>query len=289
MKERSAWSLKIEYILVMALFGCLGPVVKAIPLPSAVTACLRAWISFVLLAVYLLARRRIRAASFKGILLPMLLSGACLTGDWIGLFEAYRYTTVATATVCYYMAPIFVFLASPLILKERFTARHAICAGVSFLGMVLVSGVLQNGSRGSGDIRGILFALIGAVSYTAIVLINKKYPAGDPVIRTMVQLVAAAVLMTPYILLTNRGASFSLEFRHILLLLVLGGVLTAFAYIRYFAVIVKIPARTVSIFAYADPVVAVLLSVFFLNEPITLSAVIGSVLIIAACIFSERK
>ena len=154
MKERSAWSLKIEYILVMALFGCLGPVVKAIPLPSAVTACLRAWISFVLLAVYLLAQRRIRAASFKGILLPMLLSGACLTGDWIGLFEAYRYTTVATATVCYYMAPIFVFLASPLILKERFTARHAICAGVSFLGMVLVSGVLQNGTGASGSNTG---------------------------------------------------------------------------------------------------------------------------------------
>ena len=289
MTERSTWSLKVEYILIMALFGCLGPVVKAIPLPAAVTACLRAWISFLFIAVYLVAARKIRSASFKGVLIPMLLSGACLTGDWIGLFQSYRYTTVATATICYYMAPIFVFLASPLILKERFTARHAICAGVSFLGMVLVSGVLQNGLSRSDDIRGILFALLGAVSYTAIVLINKKYPSGDPVFRTMVQLGTAAVLMTPYILLTHRGTSLSLGFRDILLLLVLGVVLTAFAYIRYFAVIVKIPARTVSIFAYADPVVAVLLSVFFLNEPITPAALIGSALIILACIFSEHS
>ena len=287
MKERSVFSLKIEYVLILALFGCLGPVVKSIPLPAAVTACLRAWISFLFTAAYLLAGRKMRAASFRGILLPMLASGACLTGDWIGLFQAYRYTTVATATMCYYMAPIFVFLASPLILKERFTVRHAVCAGVSFLGMVLVSGVLQGGSGGSADIRGVLFALLGAVSYTAIVLINKKYPAGDPIVRTMVQLAAAAVLMTPYILLTNRGSSFSLEPKHFLLLLALGIVLTAFAYIRYFAVIVRIPARSVSILAYADPVVAVLLSIFFLNEPITPSAIIGSVLIIAACIFSE--
>ena len=287
MALRSVWSLKVEYILILALFGCLGPVVKAIPLPAPVIACLRAWISFLFIAVYLLVTRKFRLSSIKGVLLPMLLSGACLTGDWIGLFQAYRYTTVATATVCYYMAPIFVFLVSPLILKERFTAKHAICAGISFIGMVLVSGVLQNGSGGPVDIRGILFALLGAVSYAAIVLLNKKYPAGDPVVRTMVQLAMAAILMTPYILLTNRGASFSLGGRDILLLLALGIVLTAFAYIRYFAVIVKIPARTVSIFAYADPVVAVLLSIFFLNEPITPSALIGSALIIFACIFSE--
>ena len=34
---------------------------------------------------------------------------------WITLFEAYRYTTVATATLCYYMAPVFVTLALSLI------------------------------------------------------------------------------------------------------------------------------------------------------------------------------
>ena len=63
--------------------------------------------------------------------------------------------------------------------------------------------------------------------------------------------------------------------------------LTAIPYIIYFSLIVRIPARSVAIFSYADPVMAVLLSMFLLGEKMTLYGLIGTVLIIGAAMISE--
>lgn len=279
---------KIEFFLIMALFGCLGPLVRAIGLPSPVTACLRAWFAAIALILFIVfSRYRYDRAELKRVLIPMLISGALIATDWIGLFTSYNYTSIATATVSYYIVPILVFLASPFVLKERFTAKHAVCAGVSFLGMVFVSGVIGNGWPTIGEIKGILFAVFGAVSYAGVILLNKKYPSGDALVRTAIQLSVAALITTPYIMLTTDFTLSMLMLKSILLLIVLGVGLTAVTYIVYFYLIVRLPARSVAIFSYADPVVAVLISVFFLSEPITVQSIIGAVLIIGSAIVSE--
>lgn len=288
MKAKNQNAFKIYFFLLMAVFGCLGPIVRAIGFPSAVTACLRAWISGLALVLYfLLTRRKVTKEDLKTVFLPMLFSGILIAGDWIGLFEAYNYTTIATATVCYYMSPVLVLLFSPILLKEKFTLRHGICALISFVGMVLVSGFSANGLPAAGELRGVIFALIGAISYAGIILINKKYKKGDALLRTTIQLSVAAILTTPYILLTENVSALAFSGKTILLLLLLGIGLTALTYIAYFYLIVHIPARSVAIFSYADPVVAVFVSVFFLAEPITVPGIIGSVLIIGAAIVSE--
>ncbi len=285
MKDKTAL-LKIRFVLLMALFGLLGPLVRAIGLPSPVTACLRAWVSAAsLIAFCLVSRRPIDREEFRRTLLPMAVCGALIALDWIGLFAAYHYTTVATATVCYYVEPILILLASPLLLGERFTARHLICALTAFVGMVFVSGVAENGFA-AADIRGPLFALFGAAGYACVVLINKKLPGGDSILRTTVQLAVAALVTTPYVLLTERGA-LSIDLRGAALLLLLGVGLTAIPYILYFSLIVRIPARSVAIFSYADPVMAVLLSMFLLGEKMTIFGLVGTVLIIGAALISE--
>lgn len=278
---------KIYYLLLMALFGCLGPVVRAIGLPSVVTACLRAWISSLALIGYLgISKHKIDKEEIKGYLLPMGVCGVFLFGDWFGLFMSYQYTTIATATVCYYIVPILVLIGSLAILRERFRIKHLICALIAFAGMFFVSGVLPNGF-GDTDIRGPLFALLGAVSYAAVVLINKKYPKGDPMVRTAIQLLVAAVFTTPYVCLTTDFSELDFTWRTVGLLLLLGVIMTAVTYIWYFSLILQIPSRTVAIFSYADPVVAVLISVFFMSEPMSIYGIIGTLMIIGAAVVSE--
>ena len=58
--------------------------------------------------------------------LLLILSGALIGFNWILLFEAYNYTTVATATLCYYMQPTIVILLSPLFFRERLTAKKLV-------------------------------------------------------------------------------------------------------------------------------------------------------------------
>ncbi|MDO4488655.1 MAG: EamA family transporter [Eubacteriales bacterium] len=264
--------------------------VKAISLPSAVIVALRAWISSIALILFvILTKRKIDRETFKSYVLPMSMCGIFMAIDWIGLFEAYNYTTVAISTVCYYMQPIMVVIGSALLLKEKFTIKHVICAITAFIGMFFVSGVLSGKAPTVAELKGIGFALLGAVSYAAIVLTNKKNPQGDPVVKTAIQLFVAAILTTPYILLSYDVTTLSIDLKGIILLLILGIFITAIPYIIFFNTITKIPARTVAIFSYADPVVAVLLSIFVMGEPMTVFGLIGSVLIIGAALVSELK
>lgn len=281
-------SHRIQYLLLMAMFGCLGPVVRAIGLPSVVTACLRAWIStLVLVPFMMITGRKLRKESFKKTIFPMIVCGVLLFGDWFGLFMAYNYTTIATATICYYIVPILVLLGSALFLREKMTTTHIVCAVVAFIGMFLASGGSISSFSGI-DLRGPLFSLIGAVSYAGIVIINKRFPEGDPVVRTTIQLAVAAVFTSPYVFATTDFAVLEINGKTVAYLLLLGVVMTAAAYIAYFSLILKIPSRSVAIFAYADPIVAVLISVLIMREPLAWQGYLGAVMIIGAAIVSEK-
>ncbi len=284
-KRITRW--KFEFLLLMCSFGCLGPVVRGINLPTAVIVWARALISAcALLLFHLIFRKKIGKENLS-FLIPMLASGVFLAIDWIGLFASYRYTTIATATLCYYITPVLVLIGAAVLLKERLTARKVICIAVAFLGMILVSGVVENGLPGPGELKGVLLALLGAAGYSGVILINKKYPQGDPLMRTFVQLSTAAVIMTFFILKTTRPGAYPLSLKDVILLFILGVVMTAAAYIAYFSLVVRIPSSSVAFFSYADPVVAVMISVFLMGEPFSLSALAGGILIMGAALISE--
>ena len=280
--------LKIEFLLLMCAYGCLGPVVRGISLPSNVIVWARALISAIALLLFLLLFQRQGWKDSRVFFLPMVASGVFLAIDWIGLFASYRYTTIATATLCYYIVPVLVLIGAAVFLREKLTLRRAICIVIAFIGMAFVSGVVENGLPQFSEIKGVLLALLGALGYAVVILINKKYPEGDQLKRTLIQLSTAAVIMTVYILRTTDLGAYTLNAKDILLLLLLGVVMTAAAYIAYFSLIIRIPSGSVAFFSYADPVVAVIISVFFLNEPFSVFTLIGAVMIIGAAIAAEK-
>lgn len=278
---------KTIYLLVCASFGIIGPLVKAISLPSPAKACYRAWIASAALLIFLLVSGKIKdKMDFRKEIIPMLISGAFIGICWIGLFEGYAYTTVAKSTLFYNLSPMIVFILTPFILKEKFTLKHILCAVASVIGMILVSGALEE-SASVSELKGIAYASGGAIFYAGVVLINKRFPKGGPVNRTFWQLLAAAVIVTPYLAFQYDASELMPTSKDIILLLVLGILLTAVTYILYFNTMVKIPARTVSIFTYADPVVACFVSVFFLHEKMSVLSIAGAIVIIAASVLSE--
>ena len=285
--KKNTNKLKIAFLLLMCSYGALGPVVRGISLPTAVIVWARAVISSLALFLFLLITPRKDWKECRGFLIPMLISGAFLAVDWIGLFASYRYTTIATATLCYYIVPVLVMIGAAVFLHEPLTLRKGICILVAFIGMVFVSGVAENGLPKLSEIKGVLLALLGAVGYAAVILINKKYPQGNPLMRTFFQLLTAAVIMTVYTLKTVDLAACTPSTKDIVLLLLLGVVMTAAAYIAYFYLIVNIPSDSVAFFSYADPIVAVIISVFFLGEKFSVYTLIGGIMIIGAAIVAE--
>lgn len=281
---------KLELIASMFIFGTMGIFVRHIPLPSSVIALVRGFIGslFVLLFLYL-KKGKLDFASIKKNFALLAISGVFIGINWIALFEAYKYTTVATATLCYYMQPIFVLLASPFLLKEKLTAKKAICVAVALLGMVFVSGVIETGIPSISEFKGVLYGLAGALFYASVVLMNQKIKNISAYDKTIMQLGTGAIVLTPYVLLTqNMGEAVSaMAPFNWAVLLFLGLVHTGVAYVLYFASMKDLKAQTVAIFSYIDPIVAIFVSAFLLKEGITLYGIIGAVLVLGSTFVSE--
>jgi len=273
----------------MFIFGTIGIFVRNIGLPSSLIALVRSVVGLLfLLAVTAIKKEGFSFSGMKDKLPLLALSGILMGFNWILLFEAYRYTTVATATLCYYLAPVFLILASPVVLKERLTAKKLLCVFVALVGMVPVSGVLQAGFSGLQELKGILLGASAALLYACVVLMNKRSGETPPLKRTMVQMAAAAAVLLPYVLLTEDLGALSPAPVELGLLLVLGVVHTGLAYMLYFGSMNDLEAHTLAIFSYIDPIVAILLSALLLREPLGLGSVLGAVLILGAAFVSEQ-
>ena len=272
----------------MAIFGTIGLFVRLIPLPSTMIALVRAAMgALFLLGMILSQKRKPDLAGLRRNWKPLLLSSLAMTAEWILLFEAYRYTTVAVATLCYYMSAVFVIIAAPFILKEKLTAHKALCAAAAVIGMALVSGVLE-GQAGAFSPVGVALGLTAAVFYAVIVLCNKRVKNVSSYDTTFIQLFTVTFLLLPYVLLTEDFAQFStLEPTGLVMLLSVGAIHTGIAYAMYFSSLQKIKAQTASLFSYLDPVIALLLSIFVLGEGMTVPGLIGAAIVLGAMLLSE--
>ena len=287
-------SAKIQLIGSMLIFATIGFFVRYIPLASGAIALVRGAVGALflvfLLAVVLLRRQKPDLVAIKSRSWLLLASGACIGFNWILLFEAYRHTSIATATLCYYCAPLFVVLAAPLVAHEKLTVRRLLCVGAAVLGMLGVSGILGSGLPSADELTGILCGLGAAVLYASVMLLNKHITGLTPEDKTVSQLSIAAVVLLPYCLLTNGFAGVGeLSTLPLILLLVVGILHTGFAYRLYFGAIGKLQAQTTAIFSYIDPAAAILLSLCIPEEraAMTVFSVIGAVLILGAALISE--
>ncbi|MBQ7868584.1 MAG: DMT family transporter [Clostridia bacterium] len=277
---------KLQLFLSMFIFGTIGLFVRMIPLPSSMIALVRALIgTLFLLGVLLVKKQKPDLKSIRRNIKTLALTGTAMGFNWILLFEAYRYTTVAVATLCYYFSAIFVVIASPIVLKEKLTPFKAACASVALLGMILVSGVLEGGASFSP--AGVALGLGAAVLYATVVLFNKRLSGISSFDTTIAQLGVAAIVLLPYVLLTENLTSLALEPTGLAMLLIVAIVHTGITYAMYFASLQKLNAQTVALFSYLDPVVALLLSVFVLGEPMTMLGAAGAVLVLGAMLVSE--
>lgn len=276
------------FISSMLIFGTIGIFRRFIPLPSAVLACFRGFSGALLLILIVkLQRKKLRHNIGVKNVLGLVFVGVLIGFNWIFLFEAYNYTTVATATLCYYMEPTIVVLLSPMFLREKLTAKKGICALIAIIGMILVSGIAENGVPKISEMKGVLYGLCAAMLYSAVVIMNKKLPGIDAYEKTVIQLISASAVLLPYIIAFEDLSALEFDLRSVIMLLIVGFVHTGIAYAMYFGSMDGLQAQSIAIFSYLDPISALILSALILNEKMSLFGVIGAILIIGAALISE--
>jgi len=276
---------RLMLIASMAVFGTIGLFVRRIGVSSGELALYRAVLAALLLGgVLLVGRQRIPFADLKKELILLFASGAAMGINWILLFEAYKYTTVSMATLSYYFAPVIVTAVSPILFRERLTGKQILCFVMSTFGLVLIIGA--NGGGGS-DLVGILFGLAAAVFYATVVLFNKFIKNVTGLQRTFLQFLSAIVVLLPYVLLTGGVTLGALDGIGWVNLLIVGLLHTGVTYCLYFSSLGELPGQSAAILSYIDPLVAVLVSVTLLGEPMTLLQIVGGILILCFTLWHE--
>ena len=274
-------------ILSMASFGTLAPFVRNISVSSGELALYRALLAALLIGGFLLITgQKIPFRSLGKELILLLLSGIAMGFNWILLFEAYKYTTVAISTLSYYFAPVIVTVVSPFLFREKMTGKQILCFAMSTLGLALVVGITDLG-RGGNDALGIAFGLGAAVLYATVILLNKFITGVSGIHRTFLQFLAAILILVPYVSVTGGYHPGSLDLTGWICLLIVGLVHTGITYCLYFSSLKDLPGQEAAILSYVDPLVAVVIGILVLKEPLSWQQLAGGLLILGFTLWNE--
>ena len=280
---------KLKYVAAVLIYGTIGAILHYVDVPSEIVVFCRGVIGTIFVLLYLAVKRqKLDIPGIKANFKYLVISGGCLGLNWVFLFAAYRHTSVAIASLCNYMAPIIVLALAPFLFKEHTSFKKIMCIIASIVGIVLVSGVVT-GNPADLNLPGMGLGLLSALGFVGLYICNRRIKNIGAYDKTVIQLLASAVVVLPYMLWNNIG-SFSLsalDLRSILLVLLLGVVHTGVAYIFYFDSLSAIPVQTVAVLGYLEPVESILLSAFFLKEPMGWFVWLGAALILGSAVISE--
>jgi RarD protein len=283
---------KLSFLLSMVIFGTIGVFVRHIDLASSEIALIRGLLGSVfLVSVMALLRKRVSWPIIRANGLFLLLSSVALSLNWIFLFQSFKYTTIANATLSYYFAPVFVMLLSPLLLKERLSLKKVLCIGTAIVGMFLI--VTNQGTAGSaGDynhVLGITFGLLAAVFYAALVLSNKFIKNQDGLETTLVQIALASMVLLPYVILTEGFSILQLDLSSVPYILILGFLHTGVGFFLFFSSMQRLKGQTMAALSYVDPLTSLLISLLILRESMAAMQLVGGALLLGATFISEMR
>ncbi|MEO3780395.1 EamA family transporter [Micromonospora sp. B11E3] len=242
-------------------------------------------LALVLTAVALVLRRGWALPGRKGWLPPAVF--ALFQGTAFALiFWAEQYITSGQTAVLIAANPIITLPLARFWLKEPLRRHHYLAVTLGVLGVALVAGTREgSGFTGSAGIRLVaqLAVLVAAFCYAFSLLYSRRYMRGDKYVNTAIHLGTAGLYLLLLSLVLDPGGGTRVEWntRSVLALLYLALLGSALAYWLLFYLIERLGPVEVSYNTLVSPVVAVLLGVLVLDEPLTWMVVLGTAAVAA--------
>jgi drug/metabolite transporter, DME family len=246
------------------LWSTGGIGIKLLAEPPLKIACWRS--AFAALALFAFFRPRFRATAGR------LAASACYAVCLTTFVVATKWTTAANAIFLQYSGVIWVLVLAPLVLGEPFRARDAVAIAVAFAGMALFFvGKLE--ARGhAGD----AVALLSGIFFAGILLLLRRERGDGAEAAVTWGSVLVAVGLAPL------AGDLSLGPRSAAILLFLGTVQIAGAYILFVRGIALVPATQASLVGMLEPVANPIWVFLFLGEVPGVFAILGGAIVLGA-------
>lgn len=243
---------------------------------------MRGGVSMVLMLIFMLITNPKLLKVPKKEIILLIGSGASQFLTAYTYFASIKASSVSTAVILMYTAPVFVLIYSVLFLGEKLNTVKTITIFLMIVGCALVSGI-------AGGIEfsfmGVLFGMASGISYSAYNILTK--------ILTIHKVNAVTVTSYNFIIMGIIGiavsnpaeiVSITIQEPASIIPLIIGiGVFTCvLPYLFYTFGLRDIPAGTATAMGIIEPLSATVFSVAFLGEKLTLPLVIGMILILSA-------
>lgn len=273
----------VEIHLSVVLFGLTGLFGKFISLPAPHIVLGRVFFASVSMGLYFLFRKKdvrlARGADYAA----MAAVGAVLALHWTAFYLSVKLSTVAIGVLTFAAYPIFVTFLEPFFFREKLRGADVLAAFVMFGGVLLV--VPRTGA-GPDMTAGMIWGMVGSVSYAVMSLLNRKFVSRyEGSVVAFYEQGTAALLMLP-ILLFDRPHASALDWA---LLAVLGVVLTGVAHSLFISGMRSVRAQTAGVIASLESVYGIAAAALFIGEFPTLRELAGGAVILGAALVSTLR
>ena len=283
----------IFIILTGILWGTSGLFVDALaPLgfSSLQMTAMRGVVAFLCIAVYALVRNPAIFKVNKRELALFAVSGLGIFGTAACYYASMQLTSVSTAVVLMYTAPVIVMIVSVAFLGEKMTPLKGICVVAMMVGCSLVSGIVGGAKFHA---VGIAIGLLSGISYSAYNIFTKLQMRAHshPMAATLYSFLFMAILACCF---CKPGEAIHLiaanPVKTLPLVVSIGVVNCVLPYCFYTLALKELPVGTASALGIVEPMAATIFSVTLLGEKLRISSLLGIVLILGAvCLLSRNK
>ncbi|MCS2146786.1 DMT family transporter [Scandinavium manionii] len=218
----------------------------------------------------------------------MLVSGALLASFILFYIQSIQIAGLIVSVMTLYLAPVLAMMLSQIFRGEKITrSSYASVCGV-LIGFFMVLNIFNN--KISMDLYHSLYSIIAMLCYAGFILTNKETKKGVPLlVHSGVQLLVGAIVIFPFVSLDN---IMSLSSGQWLWLLVIGFVPGFLGLACAIYAIQNLSTVTYATISYVEPISTLFFAWFIFNEPLTITQLIGCVLIILFSlyqVFNEKK
>lgn len=211
----------------------------------------------------------------------MYLTGSCY-------YSAIQASSVSTAVMLMYTAPIIVMIYSVIFLKEKLNTLKVISVILMFVGCCFVSGVIGGFEF---SLSGILLGFASGFAYSAYNIFTKIQMKNkcNPISATMYCFIFMAIT-SMFVTPPSGIVSVAVNNPAYIILMVGCGLCTSvIPYFLYTIALKILPAGTASSLAIIEPMSATLYSVLFLGEVLSIFSAVGIVLVVGSVFMLSKS
>jgi drug/metabolite transporter (DMT)-like permease len=265
------------------ILGTSATLIQISTMPASLLVVTRMGLAGIVLAVIFFLSGGVEEVRRSGYIRRMIVLGFVVALEMMSYFISIRASSVTVGVALEYMAPVFVALLAPWVLRTRRHGIDLVAVAVAVGGMALL--VLPAATAGEGEVTvtGVVFGLFAGLMFaTAMMLISSMGSGIRGSTFALFYCAGSVILLTPLAVWQTVGSGYHLTWTDVLIVMISGLVYTALCFSLFSDGLRYVRVEHAGILGYLEPVTAPLWAFLLIGEAPPWTTYAGGAMIVAA-------